>query len=300
MATIYVINRGICSGLHGQVDKILRHCNQGSFKTRHRYEEAADRFCKFLADEFRLQKFINIQEKHVRAYVEHMQEKGLSASTIKTDLSAIRFLYDQSGGRNKLPENKELDLERRRFGGVYRAWKDEEYDAGLWLAEDLGDRRVRWALTLARYLGLRIHEVVRLDRAQLINALRTGVLQNLKGKGGKLRDIPLTPGAKVVIAEIVSVTPVGHKVFVRPDEKAHQVIKHIQNWIGNHRKRFSDRKVTIHGLRHRYAQERYAEALERLGDERKAREEASRLLGHERDEVTIIYLANEETSRRSV
>jgi integrase/recombinase XerD len=300
MAAIYVFHKGISLGLRGQIRKILRHCNQGSYKTRHRYEEAADRFSKFLADEFHLQKFTNVQDKHIRAYVGHMQERGLSASTIKTDLSAIRFLYDQSGGRNRLPENSELDLERRHFGGVYRAWKDDEFEAALDLAEEMGDHRVRWALTLARHLGLRIHEVVRLSRAQLLDALRTGTLHNLKGKGGKLRDIALTPGAKVVIAEIVKATPVGDKAFVMPDEQAHQVIKHIQSWIGNHRNKFTDRKVTIHGLRHRYAQERYAEALERYGDEYQARKEVSRWLGHERDEVTRVYLCDEETSRRSV
>ncbi len=300
MATIYVVNTGICAGLRGQVDKIIRHCNQGSFKTRHRYEEAADRFSKFLADEFRLQKFTNVQDKHVRVYVEHMQEKGQSASTIKTDLSAIRFIYDQSGGRNKLPKNADLNLKQRQFGGVYRAWKNEEYEEALQLASRMRDNRVKWALALARYMGLRIHEIIRLDRSQLVNAMKKGVLENIKGKGGKLRDVPLTREAKLVVAEIVTVTPVAQKAFVYPSEKAHVVIKHIQNWIANQRKKFTDRKVTIHGLRHRYAQEQYAEALQCFGDERKARAAVSKLLGHERDEVTRVYLADEETSRVSV
>lgn len=300
MAEVYVVNKGIYAGLQGQVGKTMHHCNQGSFKTRHRYKEAVDRFCKYVADAFRLQKFTNVQEKHVRAYVEHMQEKGQSASTIKTDLSAIRFIYDQGGGRNKLPENAELDLKRRQFGGVFRAWKDEEYEEALLLASRMRDNRVKWALALARYMGLRIHEIIRLDRSQLLSATKTGVLERIKGKGGKFRDVPMTPEAKLVIAEIVTLTPVAQKAFVRPSEKAHVVIKHIQNWIANHRRKFTDRKVTIHGLRHRYAQERYAEALQRFGDERKARAEVSKLLGHERDEVTRVYLADEETSRRSV
>lgn len=50
-------------------------------------------------------------------------------------------------------------------------------------------------------------------------------------------------------------------MFVDPDEKAYKVIKEIQNWIIRHRNKFSERKITYHGLRHRYAQEHYKEAL---------------------------------------
>ncbi|WP_046181050.1 site-specific integrase [Domibacillus tundrae] len=50
--------------------------------------------------------------------------------------------------------------------------------------------------------------------------------------------------------------------------------------------------VTFHGLRHAYAQDCYAEAKHRGLSDRGARLEVSRLLGHERDEVTRIYTTN--------
>ena len=80
-------NIGIYNSLVAQLDKLARHNRQGSFRTKERYYEAMKRFCAFLADEYHLQKLSNISGKHLVAYVERMQERGLSASTVKTDLA---------------------------------------------------------------------------------------------------------------------------------------------------------------------------------------------------------------------
>ncbi len=84
-------NPGIYQTLIAQLDKTARHNRQGSFLTKERYYEAAKRFCLFLADNYHLQKLSNINGKHLTAYVLYLQEQGKSASTIKTDLAAIRF-----------------------------------------------------------------------------------------------------------------------------------------------------------------------------------------------------------------
>ncbi|KAB3587131.1 hypothetical protein GAY21_23610, partial [Phocaeicola vulgatus] len=89
-----VRNGGAYKNLMSQVNKVGNHLNQGSIKTRERYHEAVDRFSRHLADRYNLQKFGNVQDKHLRSYIEEMKSKGLSASTIKTDLSAIRMYHD--------------------------------------------------------------------------------------------------------------------------------------------------------------------------------------------------------------
>ena len=75
--------QGLYYSLEAQLDKIARHNRQGSYRTKERYYMAMKRFCHFLADEYHLQKLANISGKHLVAYVLWMQEKGLSASTIK-------------------------------------------------------------------------------------------------------------------------------------------------------------------------------------------------------------------------
>ena len=79
------------TNLRSQAEKLRRHNRQGSYKTKERYFEAYQRFLRYIGDVYRLEKITNLSGKHLSSYVEYMQTKGLSASTIKTDLSAIRF-----------------------------------------------------------------------------------------------------------------------------------------------------------------------------------------------------------------
>ena len=109
--------------LLAQAERLFRHNRQGSYKTRERYAEAFSRFCRYIGDEFRVQKRKNIAPKHVRAYVAYIQAREQSASTIKTELSAIRFWYAQiPEAQSKLPPNSDLNLERRSFGKVDHTW----------------------------------------------------------------------------------------------------------------------------------------------------------------------------------
>ena len=157
--------KGIYNTLVTQLDKLVRHNRQDSFHTKDRYYEAAKRFCAYLAARYHLQKLENISGKHLVSYVLYLQEQGKSASTIKTDLSAIRFFHDKmSHPRYTLPDNEELGvaLERRRFGQQDRTGTNPEVGKliGRGRAEEREDYIL--ALYLARYAGLRIHECLSL------------------------------------------------------------------------------------------------------------------------------------------
>ena len=124
--------------LLAQLDKLHRHNRQGSFKTRERYYEAMKRFCRFLAEQYHLKRLANIAPKHIFAYVYALQEGGKAASTIKTELSAIRFFHDLiSNHRFELPDNSQLLLQLRNLGGVDRTWSIP----GCWFAPCLRSGR---------------------------------------------------------------------------------------------------------------------------------------------------------------
>ena len=109
MATIQ--SKGIFLSLVAQLDKLARHNRQGSFRTKERYYEACKRFCAYLAAEYHLQKLENISGKHLVSYVLYLQDTGKSASTVKTDLAAIRFFHDKmSRPKYTLPTNSELGV----------------------------------------------------------------------------------------------------------------------------------------------------------------------------------------------
>ena len=124
-----------------QLDKLRRHNRQGSFKTRERYCEAMKCFCRFLAERYRLEQLANIAPKHFFAYVYFLRESGKAASTIKTELSAIRFFHDLiPNPRFELPDNSQLLLQRRALGGVDRTWSIPEFNR-YWLAPCLRSGR---------------------------------------------------------------------------------------------------------------------------------------------------------------
>ena len=153
------------------------------------------------------------------SYVLYLQAQGKSASTIKTDLSAIRFFHDKmSHPRYTLPGNEELGvaLERRRFGQQDRTWTNPEFGKliGCAMAEEREDYIL--ALHLARYAGLRIHECFRMDTAMAECALRENAL-TVKGKGGKSRIVPIEDDRITMMLErLLDKTERGRKLLV-PD-----------------------------------------------------------------------------------
>ena len=289
---------GIYETLVAQLDRIFRHNRQGSFHTKRRYYEAMKRFCAYLADVYHLQKLSNISGKHLVSYVIYLQDTGKSASTIKTDLAAIRFFRDKmSRPKYRLPTNDELavELERRRFGGTDRTWSMTEFNKMLGKALAIDRYDFILALYLARYAGLRIHECFRIDTATAERALRENAI-TIKGKGGKVRTVPINEQIAIAIRKQLERTPRGHKLLVPDEMPTDRAINHLQFFIMKHRDEVrdvdSDRPMTFHGLRHTYAAEKYQELVDSGKSPLDAHFEVSRLLGHERPDVTNIYLAS--------
>ena len=297
-------NKGLYLALVSQLDKLARHNRQGSFRTKERYYEAVKRFCAFLADSYHLQKLENISGRHLTHYVLYLQESGKSASTIKTDLAAIRFFHDKmSRPRYQLPTNDDLavELERRCFGGVDRTWSTAEFNKmlGKALAENRYDFIL--ALYLGRYAGLRIHKCFRIDTAAAEQALRENII-TVKGKGGKVRTVPINEQITLALRKQLERTQRGHKLLVPDGAPTDWAIAALQFFIMRHRDEVRDagsnRPLTFYGLRHTYAAEKYRELTEGGMGALDAHFTVSRLLGHERPDVTNIYLASVRKGER--
>lgn len=287
----------IYAALIDQLDRLARHNRQGSYKTRKRYYEAMKRFCLFLALVYRLQKLTKISPKHVHRYVAFMQENGKAASTIKTDLAAIRFFHDKmDGAKYRMPTNDELNLEPRHFGGADRTWSNVEFNRMIGEAVATGRDDYCCAFYLTRFAGLRIHESFRIDTAIAENALRDGRI-TIKGKGGKIRTIPIEDERITIsLGRMLKATPRGHKLLVPDDMPTDEAIYRLQLFILKHRDAIQteghESHLTYHGLRHTYAANKYKTLIAGGMSERDAHYEVSRLLGHERPDVTDIYLAS--------
>ena len=293
-----ISHRGTEVSLVAQLNKLARHNRQGSFRTKDRYYQAMKRFCRYLAGQYHLQKLSNINANHLVNYVLYLQETGKSASTVKTDLAAIRFFHDKMDDpKYTLPSNGELGvaLERRRFGGVDRTWSNEEFNKLLGIA--LGDDRYDYilALYLARYAGLRIHECFRIDTAIAEQALRENAI-TIKGKGGKIRTVPINEQIALAMRKQLQRTARGHKLLVPDDMPTDRAIYRLEAFILAHREEIQRQTphapLTFRGLRHTYAAEKYSELAAGGMSELDAHFAVSRLLGHERADVTNIYLSS--------
>ncbi|MEK4701296.1 site-specific integrase [Solibacillus sp. FSL R7-0668] len=301
-------NKGAYINLMTQLNKLARHSKGISVhKSMQQYYHHVHLFCLFLADYFSLKTLANIHDKHIVAYVIERQDEGKSASTIKNDLAAIRYFHDQiPNTRYRISDNQKLkekypefDLERRKFGGVNRRATEYEYQALVALAANSKNPKLSYIIQLARELGLRVHEAVKVDRANAKKALRTGLL-TVKGKGGLIRNVPINSTASTILKSAMSGIERGHKLFVPVHLKTHQVIQQIQDFVRNNRDKvrdpFNDRaegvEITMHSFRHNYAKEQFEYFLEEGHEPEDAKRKVSRLIGHHRADVTDIYLAD--------
>jgi integrase len=288
-------NTGIYATLLSQLEKLRKHNRQGSIKTKERYFQAMQRFCRYLANEWRLQKLANISPKHFEAYTDFLKKRNKSASTIKTDLAAIRFYHDLiSNPRHELPGNDALNLQRRKILGFDRTWSEEELLLMVNYAKQAKRNDYANAIGLGYFAGLRIHECCRLDTAAAEKAIKTGFI-DIKGKNGKPRIVPIDVLVKTMLQKRLKAIERGEKLLVPRGVPTHVYIKQLQQFINYHRDKLppseGKEKLTFHGLRHAYAQRTYNELISTGLLEWEAKQAVSKLLGHEREDVTRIYLS---------
>ncbi|KPN89515.1 site-specific integrase [Lysinibacillus sp. ZYM-1] len=300
-------NKGAYLNLMLQLNKVARHAKGISVnKSLPQYYSHMDLFCRFLADNYNLKTLANIQNKHLIEYVIERQSEGKSAATVKNDLAAIRYFHDQiPQTRYLLSSNQVLsekyinfNLERRRFGGIDRRPTNLEYQAFISLARQTRNPKIAFIIILGKELGLRIHEAVRLSRSDVERAFRESFL-TVKGKGGLIRQVPLNDVAITTLEAAIQNISRGQKIFVPPSQNAHQVIQRVQDFIKNNRQKVIDPlnsrpkgiEITMHSFRHAYAKEQYDSFIFLGHSEDAARLKVAQLIGHNRDDVTKIYLA---------
>lgn len=310
------------NNLMGQVKQVFSSdFNNLNIKTAEKYYTAVSTFTKYIGEYTSINKIQNVNSKNIYDFKEKMKELGMSNSTFKSYMSGIRNFFDigkQTWDKCKtvVPTNNKLGLEQRVVGCVERAWTHEEIKAAKDLAVNLNRKDVYHAINLASNFGLRLDGICSLTNTQINKALDTGLL-TVKEKGGKVRDIPITNVQQKQALLELKMWGLEQKnwkdhVFCSNNKNIRDVKQSIQNFIYNNRDKFSnlDRiksweakenykktdvvekgNLTMHGLRHTFAKQQYYNFIQKGYTEKEAKLEVSRLLGHNRGEVTNIYLA---------
>jgi site-specific recombinase XerD len=291
----------IYNNLKIQIDKLYRHINQLSINSRPAYKSAFLRLCKHVAKEFKVQNIRNINDKHVYSYISDKIDDACTASYLKSEMSGIRFIYDQIGdARYRLKTNNDELGIPERDNIKDRTWTDSEVKNMLKIA--LVEKRydVYFSIALSKALGTRLHECFRMTHPMARKALKQGFLR-IKGKGGLIRNIPLTDQARNVLRQFISYKGRGNsRILNDGDKKTHLCMAAVQRFIAKHRS--TDGTITHHGLRHTYAVDLYNRQLEYYlsrglsTDKAKARafQDVNVALGHGKDrkDVTRRYLCS--------
>lgn len=308
------------SAVASQCAKLFKHTRSGSYATRARYESSCKQFINFLDDKYKMKNLRNLQDKHIVAYIQYRQELGISDKTLKGDLGAIRYMHDlvpnakyELSTNENLVKSYEVQLGKTPAVKGDRAWTQKEYEDMRTLADNLSQQEgyrgltakdVRDILPICRTMGLRITEVVAMKRSQVEHALRTGIYE-VKGeaKNGLHRSVRLSNDARGGLATRIAQIERGGLVFVREGEKVHQAVNRCEKFLGRHRELIEtskgqsqrmyegkSNKLTYHGLRYGYVQDRVVEEMEKGFNYEQAALIVTREVGHSRIDVIKIYM----------
>jgi len=238
----------------------------------------------------------SLKPKHVQALVNDWQERGLSAGTIKNRMADLRWWAEKTGKQSVLAnDNAHYGIEQRIFVTNETKARELPNDA-LRLVDD---EHVRMSLRLQEAFGLRREESIKFqpayaDRGDIL------VLKASWCKGGRAREVPIrTPEQRQLLREVHAFAGKGSLI---PPARTYIQQRRIYE---RHAARAGLSK--LHGLRHAYAQSRYREltgfdcpaadgptsrelSAEQRTADRQARLQISRELGHEREQITAVYL----------
>lgn len=245
---------------------------------------------------FRNLKLGNIKPKHIEALINHWKLEGLSSGTIKNRMSCLRWLIEKINKPSLMAkDNSSYGIEKR----IYVTNKSKAKQLDIERLEDITDPYTKMSLRLQKAFGLRREESIKFiaewaDRGNHI------VLKASWCKGGRTRKIPIrNEQQRNLLNEVKSFSKGKSLIPIN--------LTYVQQ-----KNRYEDQTAKaglckMHGLRHAFAQLRYLELTGRLAPaaggktskeltaeekvlDREARLIISAELGHEREQITAVYL----------
>jgi len=283
--------------LNYQLKQLCRHCREGSYSTQAKRERMLTLMANQLHElGYRGMAARSLKPKHIEALLGHWREQELSTGTIKNRMAAIRWWANKVDKRNVVARfNEHYGIPDRRFVTNESKAKTVTREQ----LEKVRDGHARMSLELQQAFGLRREEAMKI-RPFVADQGDHLTLQGSWTKGGRERIVPIrTDQQREVLDRAHRLAGRGSLI---PGNRNY--VQQMRIYEGNTRRAGLHH---MHGLRHAYAQERYAElvgwlcpavggpvAKDLTAEKRKLDHEArltiSRELGHEREAVVGAYL----------
>lgn len=280
---------------------MLSRNKEGSFSTHVNRSLRLNQSIKQLSERYKdLHSINDLKSRHISYLVDKWKNENLSSGTIKNRMSDLRWLAHKINKDNIVHRsNRDYDIADR----VYV--KNDTNTAKILTQNDLNkinDEYSRYSLRLQQEFGLRREESIKFNP----NFADKGDKIELKAtwcKGGRARDVPiLTDNQRKLINEIKAFCKKeGAEALIPPKSAYKNQLQAYKNQIER------AEIMKNHGLRHGYAQARYKQLTgnecpknggktwrELTSEERQLDKQARLLisseLGHNREEITAVYL----------
>jgi integrase len=284
-------------GLNYQLKQLCHRNRDGSYATQAKRMHHLMLIANQLdALGFRGMNARSLKPKHVEALVQDWLAQELSVGTIKNRMAVLRWWAQKVDKQNVVARsNDHYGIPDRQF--VSNGAKAKSL--GALDLEKIRDPYVQMSLELQQAFGLRREEAIKFnpgyaDRGDRIH------LKSSWTKGGKARDVPVRNDAQRHVLDRARRLAAGGSLI--PTDR-----NYVQQLRAYERHTANAGLSKMHGLRHAYAQQRYEELTgwkapaaggpvtrtlspgQKVMD-RYARQTISRELGHEREQITSVYL----------
>ena len=284
--------------LNFELKQMCRRNRDGSYATQRDRERVLDLVAGQLQElGFRCMTAASLKPKHVEGLVQRWLSEGLAVGTLKNRMAELRWWAEKIGKQNVLARNNS------HYGIANRQYVTNVSKARELSGVELGritDPYTAMSLRLQAAFGLRRGESIKIQPgwADRGNEL---VLKDSWTKGGRAREIPVrNEEQRQVLNDAKALA--GRGSLIPADRLYVNQLRRFEHQCaaaGVHR---------IHGHRHQYAQVRYRELTgwaapaaggprskdltpEQRAMDREARLTISAELGHEREQITAVYLS---------
>lgn len=238
----------------------------------------------------------SLKQKHVEALVKSWHERGLSPGRMKNLMAALRWWANKAGVNGAVAASNDIyGIDRR----IYVTNAPKASTATETAKELISDAHIRASVELQAAFGLRREEAIKFCPSYADKGGHI-VLKGSWTKGGRPRVIPVrTEAQRAALARAHAVA--GNGSLIPPQLRYVDQLRRYEGQVA------AAGLSKLHGLRHAYAQARYLEltgraapaaggktSSELTAEEKQAdlvaRLQISQELGHEREQITAVYL----------
>jgi site-specific recombinase XerC len=283
--------------LNYELKQLCRRNRDGSYATQHAREAILTQIANQLVElGFKDMKVASLKPKHVCGLVQLWKSQGLSAGTIKNRMTELRWWAEKVNKANVMArDNDGYGIARR----VYATNTDKSRTLTDGDLTKITDPCTHLSLKLQAGFGMRREESIKF-RPQWADGGDRLFLKASWTKGGRAREIPIrTEQQRMVLDEAKRLA--GKGSLIPPGMSYKEQLERFKAQCQ------AAGIYHVHGLRHKYAQDRYREltgwlcpaqggpkskelTLEQKGLDRQARLTISAELGHGREGILTTYI----------